>query len=124
MHPVLGLASLELREALSTILAMSNTNQTDALVTDLMARISRLVEAAKKEGRQGALAEVRSLVGGSMGSSGAKPSTKSKPAKKAAKKTKSGKPRKNPWAGLSDKDRLKRVNAIRKGRGLPLKRRL
>ena len=54
-----------------------------------------------------------------------KPAAKGKTAAKAAKpKTKSGKPRKNPWANLTPEQRLKRVNAIRKGRGLPLKRKL
>ncbi len=39
-----------------------------------------------------------------------------KPAKKASKKA-----RRNPWAGLTPEQRLARVNAIRKGRGLPPK---
>ena len=39
----------------------------------------------------------------------------------AAKKTKSGKARMKPWAGLTPEQRLERVNAIRRGRGLPEK---
>ena len=50
-----------------------------------------------------------------------KPAKRAK-GRKAARKTK--KPRKNPWADLTPQQRLKRVNAIRKGRGLPVKRKL
>lgn len=81
------------------------SNSTDKQIADVMKSLQRLVEAAKQEGRNEALAEVRSLVGGdggSMGSGGKKPPGKRgrKPAKETAqrakKNTKSGKPRKNP----------------------------
>ena len=62
--------------------------------------------------------------GGSAVASGKPARQKRKSAKKAAKRTKSGKPRKNPWANLTPKEHLARVNAIRKGRGLPPKRKL
>ncbi len=100
------------------------TNSTDSLLIDLQSRLGRLVEQARKEGHAEALAEVRTLLGSKASSKASPPKQRGKAATKAAKTTKSGKPRKNPWAGLSDKDRLKRVNAIRKGRGLPLKRKL
>lgn len=93
-----------------------------SLAADLAARLDRLIAAARKEGREEALHEVRSLVGGAVAmkrgpgrppKSGA-PAASAKPRKK----------RKNPWAALSPADRLARVNAIRKGRGLPLKEKL
>ncbi len=157
-------------------------NDTDVLLADLVARLEKLVVTARREGRESALNEVRSVVGGGSGTGtgsgseksasklakpkkksskprknpwasmtpeqkadrvrkmlagrGLKPKAERKPvAKSAARKTakkatvakpkrKSSKPRKNPWANLTPEERLKRVNAIRKGRGLPLKRKL
>ena len=109
-----------------------------SLAADLAGRLARLVAAAKQEGRDAALAEVRSLIGGGAGGgSGAggagdnapvarkrgRPlGSKNKPKSDApAPAKKSGASRKNPWASLSPADRLARVNAIRKGRGLPEK---
>ena len=101
------------------------------LAADLAGRLARLVAAAKQEGRDAALAEVRSLIAGTEGGDG--PSGHAPVARKRgrplgstnkprtdapAKAPKSGKSRKNPWAALSPADRLARVNAIRKGRGL------
>ena len=96
---------------------------TDALVADLSRRLERLVETARKEGREDALAEVRSLVGGDR-SSRAGPARRKSTTRKAAKPKKQKKPRKNSWAGLTPEQRLARVNAIRKGRGLPPKKEL
>lgn len=93
----------------------------DSQLKDLVSRLEGLVETARKQGREDALAEVRQLVT-SGAAAAARPAraTKAKAAKPAAKaKRKSGKPRKNPWADLSPEDRLARINAIRKGRGLP-----
>ena len=104
-----------------------------SLAADLRARLDRLVAAAMREGRDSALAGVRKLLGGpdTSGTSGRRGpgrprGSKNKPKAASAKPapTKSGKKRKNPWAGLSPEARLKRVNAIRKGRGLPLKEKL
>ena len=93
---------------------------TDALLADLTSRLGKLVEAARKEGRDEALAEVRDLVGGA--GAGAPATRGRRAASKGPAKLK--KKRKNPWANLTPKERLKRINAMRKGRGLPLKRRL
>src|SRR5689334_17931569 len=101
-----------------------------SLAADLANRIERLVAAARREGHDAALAEVRSLLAGGGGeipvpvrrSPGRPKGSKNKT--KADKPTKSGKKRKNPWAGLSAEARLARVNAIRKGRGLALKDKL
>ena len=111
-----------------------------SLAADLAGRLARLVAAAKQEGRDAALAEVRSLIGGGGGGAGGSGAggaggdapvarkrgrplgSKNKPKSDApAPAAKSGAPRKNPWASLSPADRLARVNAIRKGRGLPEK---
>jgi hypothetical protein len=95
--------------------------ETSALVADLTARIERLAEAARAEGRASALASLRAVLEG-----GAPRRGPGRPRKDAApvaevKPRRAGKRRKNPWAGLSPAERLARVNAIRKGRGLPLK---
>ena len=99
---------------------MPKTSTTDAMLADLTSRLAKLVEAARKEGRDEALAEVRDLVGGKGAGT---PATRGR---KAASKgpAKRKRKRKNPWAGLTPKQHLARVNAIRKGRGLPLKRKL
>lgn len=95
----------------------------DALLSDFKARLERLVATATKEGRESALSELRSLVGGAR-APGAAPRRRG-PGRPAAKvkraRRRSGKPRKSSWAGLSDDQRLSRINAIRKGRGLPPK---
>ncbi len=88
-------------------------NNTDSLLNDLTSRLGTLIETARAEGREGALADLRGLMDG-----------KPRPSKrrgrgataKTSKLTKSGKKRKNPWAGLTPAQKLKRVNAIRKGR--------
>ena len=103
------------------------------ITKSLAGRLERLVAAAQKEGRDEALAEIRALIAGGDGEipapktrgpgrpKGSKnKATSDAPAKAPAAKS-SGKRRKNPWAGLSPADRLARVNAIRKGRGLPPK---
>ncbi len=89
-------------------------NETNALLADFQRRLERLVETARKEGREEALAEVRHLVAAAGRGPGRprKTATAAKPAKRKKK-------RKNPWANLTPEQRLKRVNAIRKGRGLP-----
>ena len=99
-------------------------NDTDILVRDLVARLEKLVATARREGRESALAEVRSLVagGGKQGGGSDKPARRKRRA--AKRKRKSSKPRKNPWLGLTPRQRLKRINAMRKGRGLPLKKSL
>lgn len=94
---------------------------TKTLIADLSARLAKLVEVAKKEGREAALTEVRALVGGAVNIGGGAPRRGRKPgAPKAEKPAKRKGKRKNPWANLSPEARLARVNAIRKGRGLPL----
>ena len=107
-------------------------SETSHLLADLMSRIDRVVETAIAEGHAQALHEIRSLVGGrGPAAQGEIPipfrrrgpgrPRGSKNAPKASARRKSGKPRKNPWAGLTAEQKLARVNAIRKGRGLPPK---
>ncbi len=106
------------------------TASTDELLNELTDGLARLVAAARDEGREGALAELRGVLGetgGAKATRGGKRGRKAASTKTSAKKTKrtkSGKKRKNPWANLTDERRLARVNAIRKGRGLPLKKSL
>jgi hypothetical protein len=106
------------------------SQDSDSLVADLRNALQRLVDAARSEGREEALAEMRDLVAGrGAGGGGGAPVAKRGPGRpkgsknkaKAPATTKSGKKRKNSWAGLSPEQKLARVNAIRKGRGLPPK---
>jgi hypothetical protein len=96
------------------------------LLSDLATRLEQLVEVARQEGHDRALEEVRSLVGGgAMGvvkrGPGRPKGSKNAPKSATAAPAKAKKKRKNSWAGLSAEARLARVNAIRKGKGLPPK---
>ncbi len=103
------------------------TNSVDALVKDLNTKIAAAVSAAHAAGRESALAELRSVLGtasSGAGAAGAKKTASKKAGAKSGGAPKTAKPagkRKNPWAKLTPEQRLARVNAIRKGRGLPLK---
>ena len=91
---------------------------TDSLIADLTSRLGKLVAAARKEGRDEALLEVRELVGGGTGGAArrgpgrprkaAKPETAAKPKKK----------RKNPWATMTPRQKADRVRKMLAGRGL------
>lgn len=92
------------------------------LLADLTSRLERLVEASRREGRESALAEIRGLVGSESGTParrgpGRPRGSRNRTTPPAAPR----KPRRNSWAGLTPEDRLARVNAIRKGKGLPPK---
>jgi predicted secreted Zn-dependent protease len=90
-------------------------NDTDAMIADITRRLERLVEVARKEGRNSALDEVRALVGGKLPRAGRKPA---KAAKKAAKPTRRRKKRKNPWDAYTPEQREARVAKMLAGRGL------
>lgn len=92
-------------------------NETSALLADLHRRIDSLVAAAKKAGHDEALGHIRALVAGG----GVVKRGPGRPPKNplAAASAKPKKRRKNSWAGLSPSARLARINAIRKGKGLP-----
>lgn len=95
-------------------------NDVQTLAADLASRLDRLVAAAKQEGREEALAGLRGLLGGAAPARRGPGRPKgSKNAPKTAKAP--GKRRKNSWSGLTAEQKLARVNAIRKGRGLPPK---
>jgi len=96
------------------------SNETAALVSDFTSRLERIVAAARQEGREAALAEVRSLVGGGAGAPAARP-RQAAPAASPVRKTDG---RRNSWSGMTPADRLRRVNAIRAGKGLPPKDKL
>ena len=94
-------------------------NETAALVADLWSRLEQLAEVARAEGRSQALANLQSVLAGGAPvrrGPGRPKGSRNKPKTAAARK-----PRKNSWSGLSPAQRLARVNAIRKGRGLPPK---
>jgi hypothetical protein len=88
-------------------------NNTDAILKDLIGRLEKLVEAARAEGRDDALAEVRDLVGGGLAKTRGRP-----PGTGAPTRRKSTKPRKNPWANMTDEERKARVRKMLAGRGL------
>jgi hypothetical protein len=93
-----------------------------SLAADLRARLDRLIAAATKEGRDQALAGVRNLLEGGGGAAGPARRGPGRPKGSVSHRSavrKGGKKRKNPWATLSPAARLARINAIRKGRGLP-----
>ena len=100
---------------------MSRMNaETAAMLADLHRRIDQIVEAAKSQGRDEALGHIRSLVGGTALPAKRGPGRPRKDGSSAAPAAAAPKQRrKNSWAGLSAADRLARVNAIRKGKGLP-----
>ena len=89
-----------------------------ALVADLKSRLEQLVATSRADGRTEALAQLQSLFGGGgvRRGPGRPRGSKNKPKDLAAKPKQR---RKNSWTGLSHAARLKRVNAIRKGKGLP-----
>ena len=97
-------------------------NETAALLADLKSRLERLAEVARAEGRTQALDGLRSVLGG--GAPVRRGPGRPKGSRNKPKAAKAKKPRKNAWAGLSPAARLARVNAIRKGKGLPLKQSL
>jgi hypothetical protein len=98
-----------------------------AMLSDLHARIARVVEVAREEGRAHGLDEIRSLVGGGAAASpvrrgpGRPRGSRNLASAAAAPAAGPKKRRKNSWSGLTPEQRLARVNAIRKGKGLPPK---
>ena len=94
-------------------------NQLSGLVADLGRRIDEIVSAARAQGRDEALGHIRSLVAGGPLPVKRGPGRPRKSESMGMPAAKRKKRRKNPWAGLSPSARLARVNAIRKGKGLP-----
>ena len=96
-------------------------NETSALIEDLKARLDRMADLARQEGRAEALSEIRALVGGSIPATRG-PGRPRKTASPARRTRRDG--RRNSWSGLTPEARLARVNSIRKGKGLPPKDKL
>ena len=96
------------------------------LAAEFDALLRRLAAACKDAGREEALAQMRAVFDGAAPRRGlGRPrGSKNKPKASKPARRKSGRKRKNPWTGLSPEARLKRINAIRKGRGLPTKDKL
>jgi hypothetical protein len=99
-------------------------SETSVLLDDLQARIAQLVEAARREGHDEALSSIRQLVSGGSAvavSNGApirRGPGRPKGSKNQPKVTKSGKPRKNPWANMTAEQKADRVKKMLAGRGL------
>jgi hypothetical protein len=96
-------------------------SETSALVADLTSRLARIIDAARAEGRSRALAEIQSLVGGGAPAKrgpGRPRGSRNQP-KAATAKPKKRDGRRNSWSGMTPAARLARINAIRKGKGLP-----
>lgn len=100
-------------------------NETSTLVADVRDRLQILVEIARQEGHDAALAGLRSLVAGGSATTGParSPSVRRGPgrpkgSKNKPKTTKSGKPRKNPWKSMTAEQRAERVRKMLAGRGL------
>ena len=99
-------------------------NDLAALVAQLKARLERLAATARSEGHSAALAHLSAVLSGAAPvrrSPGRPRGSRNKPKAVVAKPKRR---RKNPWANLSPVQKLARINAIRKGRGLPLKDKL
>lgn len=92
-------------------------NDIAALVADLKSRLDRLADTARSDGRAQALQSLQSVLAG--GAPVRRGPGRPKGSKNRPKAAKPRKARKNSWAGLSPAERLARVNAIRKGKGLP-----
>ncbi len=89
-------------------------NDTAAQLADLHKRLQRLVETARTEGRNEALAEVRSLVGPDE-RSGTSRKPGRKPSRKPAKRRKK---RKTWWDTATKKQKAERIRKMQAGRGL------
>ncbi len=97
---------------------MPKTSTADAMVADLTSRLAKLVEAATKEGRDEALAEVRDLVGGAGArapATGGRKAASKGPAKRKKK-------RKSWWDTATAKQKAERTRKMLAGRGLKPKR--
>ena len=96
-----------------------SSSELAALVSDLHARLARVVEAAHEEGRAQALGEIRSLVGGGAPAAPVHRGPGRPRGSKNAPKAGKSDGRRNSWAGMTPAARLARINSIRKGKGLP-----
>ena len=91
-------------------------NETSVLIADLHRRLDAVVAAARKSGHDDALSSIRAIVAGGAPVKRGPGRPRKNPVAVAAGPKKR---RKNSWAGLSPAARLARINAIRKGKGLP-----
>ncbi len=95
-------------------------NDTDAMIADITRRLQKLVDVARKEGRDSALEEVRAIVGGTAAKRG-RPAGSKTAAKPARKATKPRKKRKNPWDKYTPAEREARIRKMLAGRGIKRK---
>ncbi len=98
----------------------------EEIVKELVARLDDLVVAAREAGRREAFAEVRRFVSDDaptarspVRAAAAEFAASSPPAaSRGPKLTKSGRPRRNPWADMTPEERRERVRRMLAGRGL------
>jgi hypothetical protein len=88
------------------------------LAADLASRLDRLVAAARKEGREEALGQLRSLMAGGLAPRRGPGRPRKYPVADAAPRAKSRKKRKNPWASMTAEQKAERVRKMLAGRGL------
>lgn len=102
----------------------SSGSNTDAILADIQKRLVDLVEAARQEGKEGAVDQIRGILGGSLGMPAApvkrgpgrpRKNPLAAPAPAAAPK-KAKKPRRNPWAHLTPEERAERIRKMQEGR--------
>lgn len=91
----------------------------EAVKARIVAMIDDLMEEARKQGMAEATDNlVQMLMSGRKRGPG-RPPKNATTSSNVGGAQKPGKKRKNSWSGLSAEQRLARVNAIRKGKGLP-----
>ena len=93
-------------------------SNSDAQLKDLISRLEKMVDAARKEGRDTALAAVKSLVVGGGAKTRGRGKGQAAPAAEKKTRRKSKKPRKNPWATMTPEEKKDRVRKMLAGRGL------
>jgi len=100
----------------------SPSNELSALVSDLHARLTHVLEVARADGNARALRKIESLFGGGASAKrgpGRPLGSKNRPKTAVAATPKKRDGRSNSWSRLTPTQRLARVNAIRKAKGLP-----
>jgi hypothetical protein len=98
----------------------NDSGRTDALLADIQRRLVELVAAARQEGKDGAVDQIRSMLGGTLGLAVAPvkrgPGRPRKNPLAAPAAPKAKKARRNPWAHLTEEQKAERVRKMQEGR--------
>lgn len=100
-------------------MAKPQSNAVDAWVSDIRRHLNEQYTSGYLDGQKEALSKIQGLFGGTVVGAAAK-AVKKAAAAPATKTPAVRRKRRNPWANLTPEERQARVNAIRKGKGLPL----